>query len=116
MKEESIVRAKRLPDGTLVQVLSDGSTRPLSDRTNLARIEATTDEEIEQQISEDPDVAPILDNNFWQNARRVTPTERVQEIGIQVAPEDLQYIRQNKLDAASLLKEAIQEHRAHHTH
>ena len=48
MKEESIVRAKRLPDGTLVQILPDGTTRPLQDRTDLARLEATTDEDIEQ--------------------------------------------------------------------
>ena len=116
MKEESIVRAKRLPDGTLVQILPDGTTRPLQNRTDLARLEATTDEDIEQQITEDSDVAPLLDDNFWQNAKRITPTDRAQEIGVQVAPEDLQYIRQNRLDVASLLKNAIKEHRVHHTH
>ena len=115
MKEKSIVRAKRLPDGTLVEMLSDGSTRPLNDHTDLARIKATTDEDIKQQIAEDSDVAPLLNDEFWQNARRVTPSERAQEIGVHIDPEDLQYIHQNRLDAASLLKEAVQEHRAHHT-
>ncbi len=30
-------------------------------------------EEIAQQAAEDPDVAPILDKDFWDNARLVVP-------------------------------------------
>ena len=32
-----------------------------------------TDKEIERQIAADPDVAPILDDDFWENAQFVVP-------------------------------------------
>lgn len=73
MNEESTTRARLLPDGTMVEVLADGSTRPLEDKTDWARLEHTTDADIQQQIAVDPDVAPSLDDDFWTHARLVEP-------------------------------------------
>src|SRR5579883_613161 len=39
----------------------------------LAQIDAATDEEIRQQIAEDPDTAPIADEEFYRKARLVMP-------------------------------------------
>jgi len=47
MSEGTIIRARRLPDGTVVRVMPDGSTVPLEDRTDWARVAAMTEEEIE---------------------------------------------------------------------
>ncbi len=64
MSEENIVRARRLPDGTLVQVFPDGSTRPFEDRTDWARLAAMTEEEIEANALSDPDNPPLTDEEL----------------------------------------------------
>ena len=52
--------ARRLPDGTLVQVLPDGSTRPFPpDRTDWAALRAMTDTEINTAALSDPDNPPL---------------------------------------------------------
>ncbi len=40
---------------------------------NLARLDAITDEDIARQIAEDPDVAPELTDEWFENARLVIP-------------------------------------------
>jgi hypothetical protein len=40
---------------------------------NLAKIDAISDEDIAQQIAEDPDVAAELDDEWFENARLVIP-------------------------------------------
>ena len=40
---------------------------------NLAKLDAMTNEDIAQQIAEDSDVAPELDNEWFENARLVIP-------------------------------------------
>jgi putative transcriptional regulator len=59
MSESNIVRARRLSDGTVVEELPDGTTRPLPDRTDWARVEAMTEEEIEANALSDPDNPPL---------------------------------------------------------
>lgn len=59
MNENDMIRARRLPDGTLVQVLEDGSTRPLENHTDWARVDAMTDEEVEANALSDPDNPPL---------------------------------------------------------
>ena len=38
MSKENTIVAKQMSDGTLVQILPDGTTRPLPDRTDWARV------------------------------------------------------------------------------
>lgn len=64
MSEHDIVRARRLPDGTLVRVFPDGSTQPLKGRTDWARLAAMTEEEIEANALSDPDNPPISDERL----------------------------------------------------
>jgi hypothetical protein len=40
---------------------------------NLAKLDAMTDEDIAKQIAEDPDVAPELDDAWFERARLVIP-------------------------------------------
>ena len=40
---------------------------------NLARLDAMTDEDIAAQIAADPDVAPELTDEWFENARLVIP-------------------------------------------
>ena len=64
MSENDIVRARRLPEGTVVQVLPDGSPRPFADRTGWARLEAMTAEEIGVNALSDPDNVPLADEEL----------------------------------------------------
>jgi putative transcriptional regulator len=48
-----VTKARLRNDGTVVEVLSDGSERPLAPQDDWRRIDATTEEEIAVQIAED---------------------------------------------------------------
>ncbi len=57
--ETTIVRARLLDDGTVVHVHPDGTTTPIDEtRTDWARLDAMTEEEIEANALADPDSAP----------------------------------------------------------
>ncbi len=53
--------ARALPDGSLVEVLPDGTTRPMHDPMDWATAEALTDEEIIAAALADPDAQPLSD-------------------------------------------------------
>jgi len=63
--ETTMIRARLLADGTVVQVLPDGTTRPFTeDRTDWERLAAMTEEEIEANALADPDSAPETDEEI----------------------------------------------------
>ena len=64
MSESNMIRARLLADGTVVQVLPDGSTRPFEDRTDWARVDAMTEEEVEANALADEDNPPISDEEL----------------------------------------------------
>jgi putative transcriptional regulator len=60
MTKEHTIRARRLKDGTLVEVLPNGSTCPFPpDQTDWAALRAMTEEEINAAALADPDNPPI---------------------------------------------------------
>ena len=61
MSENDTVVVRKLADGTTVRVLPDGSTIPhiSAGRTDWARLEAMTEEEIEANALADPDNPPM---------------------------------------------------------
>jgi putative transcriptional regulator len=59
MNDENTFVAKRQGDGTLVQVLPDGKTKPLAGGTDWERLRAMTDEEVEAAALGDPDAQPV---------------------------------------------------------
>jgi putative transcriptional regulator len=74
MSKQNTIVAKRRSDGTLVQVLPDGSTKPLEDKTNWARLRAMTDEEVTAAAFSDPDARPMTPEQL-RTARRVPRTK-----------------------------------------
>ena len=74
MSKKNTIVAKRRSDGKLVQVLSDGSTRPLKDKTDWARLRAMTDEEVTAAAISDPDARPLPPEQL-RAARRVPRTK-----------------------------------------
>ncbi len=69
MSEHDTIRARRRADGQLEQVLPDGSTRIFVSRTDWARLEAMTEEEIEANALADPDNPPLSEAEL----RRMRP-------------------------------------------
>lgn len=79
MNENDIVRARRLPDGTLVQTLPDGTTRPFSDDgTDWQRLAEMTEEEIEANALSDPDNPPLTDAEL-RSFRRVVDVRGIRQ-------------------------------------
>jgi putative transcriptional regulator len=48
-----VITARLKDDGTVVEILRNGSERPLAPQVDWSRIDATTEEEIAAQIAED---------------------------------------------------------------
>jgi putative transcriptional regulator len=76
MSAHAMIRARRLDDGTIVQVLADGSTRPLEDRTDWLRLDAMTEEEIEANALADEDNPPLTPEEL----ARLRPVPNPREI------------------------------------
>ncbi len=64
MSKEHTIVARRGGDGTLLQVLPDGSTRPLEDMTDWSRVDAMTDEDVHAAALADPDAQPLTDEQL----------------------------------------------------
>ena len=75
-----MVRARRLPNGTVVEILPDGTTRPLEDTTDRVRLDAMTEEEIEANALSDPDNPPLTDEELARLQRVPNPKEIRQKL------------------------------------
>ena len=64
VNDAHMIRAKLLPDGSLVQVCPDGTTRPLPDKTDWARLDVMTDGEVEAATLADPDAQPLTEEQL----------------------------------------------------
>ena len=52
---------------------AEAAAREWATPENLARLDAMTDEDIARQIAENPDAAPELTDEWFENARLVIP-------------------------------------------
>ncbi len=75
MSETNIIKAKRLPNGTVVQIMPDGSQCPIEDKTDWARLQNMTEEEIEAGALADPDNPPMTDEELKRLRRIPNPKE-----------------------------------------
>ncbi len=78
-KKSTTIRAQKLNDGSLVEVLTDGATRPFPpDQTDWAALDAMTDQEIYAAALADPDAQPLTDEQLAQ----MKPFSRAKRYGI----------------------------------
>jgi uncharacterized protein (DUF4415 family) len=66
----------RLADGTLLQRRSDGTFKPILDKSDHARMARWTDADIEKMAASDPDHPP-LNEDFWKAADRLPRKEAI---------------------------------------
>lgn len=57
--DQDTIRAIMFPDGRIFQELDDGTLRPLVSRTDWARVDAMTEEEVEANALSDPHNPPL---------------------------------------------------------
>jgi len=69
MSDDDTIRARRLPDGTVVQFLADGTIRPLEDHTDWPRLAAMTEAEIEANALADADNPPMTEAELTRMRR-----------------------------------------------
>jgi uncharacterized protein (DUF4415 family) len=60
-------------------------------KTDWKRVDALTDEEIERAVAEDPDAAPLLDDEWFKNAELVYPDKQM--ISIRLDSDVLKHFR-----------------------
>lgn len=82
MSEHDMVQARRLPDGSFVQVMPDGTTQPLEDRTDWTRLAAMTEEEIEANALADPDNPPLTPDELARMRRVPDPAAIRARLGL----------------------------------
>jgi uncharacterized protein (DUF4415 family) len=61
-------------------------------RTDLRRVRATTNAAIKADIARDPDLAPLLDDEWFAKASAVEPLQKV-AISIRIDPDVLEFFR-----------------------
>jgi putative transcriptional regulator len=77
---------KRLADGSFVEILPDGTTRPSVGQTDWGRLDAMTDEEITAAALADPDNPPLSDEIATR--RRRLPQARVIRRALRLTQEE----------------------------
>jgi putative transcriptional regulator len=68
-EQENSIVARQASDGTLVEVLPDGTTPPLLGRTDWARVGAMTDEDVQAAVRADPDALPMTPEELAKSRR-----------------------------------------------
>ncbi|GIK81369.1 MAG: BrnA antitoxin family protein [Pseudorhodoplanes sp.] len=90
--EHIVTLVAALPDGTHVIEHPDGRLEKRVGKTDWARVDALTDEEIEAAMADDPDWADLIDID-WSKAVLVVPPKK-KAISIRVDEDVLDYFKQ----------------------
>jgi uncharacterized protein (DUF4415 family) len=91
LKEDIVRLIARLDDGTSILEHSDGRLERSRSRTDWARLDAMTDEEVEASIANDPDWTEFKDVD-WSDAVLIIPPKK-QAISIRVDEDVLNFFK-----------------------
>ena len=75
MNDDKMIRERRLADGSVGQVLPDGTTRPFTQKSDWARVDAMTEQEVEANALPDPDNSPLTPAQLASLQRVPNPRE-----------------------------------------
>jgi putative transcriptional regulator len=82
MSDEHTIQAIRGPDGRLIQILPDGTTRPLNGEVDWTRRGEMTEDEIQRNALEDPDNPPRTTAELAQMRRVPNPRRLRQRLNL----------------------------------
>jgi putative transcriptional regulator len=80
MSNDNMIYAKRLPDGKIVQVMPDGTTRPFENKTDWSAFDALTEEEVTAAALSDPDNVVLTDEQLAEGRYLPNPKEIRQKL------------------------------------
>ena len=86
MSNSTTIVTTRQSDGTVVQVLPDGTTQPLTEKTDWKRLRAMTDEEVEAAALSDPDNTPLTEADLSRMKR--VPRVRTMRRALRMTQEE----------------------------
>jgi uncharacterized protein (DUF4415 family) len=89
-REHVVTLVAALPDGTHIIEHPSGKLERRKSKTDWARVDALTDEEIEEAVRNDPDAVPL--NFNWDEAVLVIPPKK-KAISIRVDEDVLDYFK-----------------------
>jgi uncharacterized protein (DUF4415 family) len=73
--------------------VSSAELAGMEDRSDWARVDALSDEEIDRAIADDPDAAPVLDESFWRNAEILDPRHAKSTITMRVDDDVIDFFK-----------------------
>lgn len=82
MNDENTIRARVLDDGSVWQVMPDGSLVPMEDNTDWERLANMTEEEIEANALSDPDNLPMTDEDLLRSLHMPNAREIRERMGL----------------------------------
>ena len=82
MSDENIVRVKLKPDGSVWQIMPDGSLQPYEEEMDWERFHALSDEEIEAAALSDPDNPPLTEEELARMMRVPNVREIREKLGL----------------------------------
>jgi putative transcriptional regulator len=86
MSRKRTIKAKKLEDGTLVEILPSSETRPFpADQTDWAALRAMTDDEAYAAALADPDAQPLTEEQL--NRRKPLPRVKLIRIRLRLTQE-----------------------------
>jgi uncharacterized protein (DUF4415 family) len=94
-KDEPIIRhnLERLPEG----------------QTDWKRVDQLTDEEIEAAIRDDPDAAPVCNEQWFEQAQLVIPPH-LKHLWVQIDEDLMAWFRQQSKDSQARINTALREY------
>jgi uncharacterized protein (DUF4415 family) len=90
------------------------SLRKVKGKTDWARVDALTDEDIEQAVAADPDAAPILDEEWFRNARRIEPENKI-PVSMRFDPEVVEWFKTHTEHYQSSMNAVLKSYVHHQT-
>lgn len=70
------------------------SLSKIKGKTDWARVDTLTDKEIERAIKDDPDAAPLLDEQWFRHARLIEP-ERKKPVSLRLDPDIVEWFKRH---------------------
>lgn len=98
MSKERIITAKRLADGTVVEVRPDGSVQPLADKSDWSRFDHLSEAEVTAAALTDDDNPPLTNSEV----ARLRPVPNPKEIRKQLRMTQAQFARRFQLPLGTL--------------
>lgn len=98
MKKERMLKIKRLADGTVIQVLPDGTVQPLEDKSDWARFDVLGEAEVTAAALADEDNPPLSNSE----AARLRPVPNPKAIRKQLRMTQAQFARRFHLPLGTL--------------